>query len=744
MSLGGLEGLGLKGAKLAGAAAERTLMSRPMTWAMENLVPEGVGAFGGRLRPPRGPRWPIEPPAVVPETEADIARRSVGGNMPPKEFEMSPWEEQVTPAQNARAERMLYPRQGDITNMVDVPSLRGMPIGEALKTAVNNPHLIEGGAGQRGAFVGGPPAVQSMADLQALRDRYDQGVGAGERGARWYDEYRDAIARVTGNNPLQNLWMARLQAQYSPSAQPETELGFALGESNAAVMGDRRKTGRVANFNAFTNALQQNDPYQLARGQKTGEYGTKINPDLLVPSATGVNDFRQGQQLGFKKGTALGPTQHTFMDYETAQAVNRANAEKLGGRDDWTGEQIQAAGWVHDKAQALMRASPNLSYEDAFARAKTTIGDWFDKHTAYMTHEVIPGSETQHLPRLQTATQAEKDAYSLDPRASWAIAPGNRDAIYSSFVRPDRPGVAARVDTTVPYQGVYQPPKQYPDTPQTGPLRAWGEPLPVTPPLELNKGMVARPLISFQKTPQGSVIADADKRMLDLAETLRGSIDVQNAEAGHASTIAAPGKSLGSLLIENPHGPLTRDQAAGIRDVGVRYGYPDLVDRGNAVALTNFGGAQSGAAVGQQLRQGDILHELGQHGLYMMPRRVAIGEGNSVYRDLVPLWRQGEGSGAVTRNLLAELEKEPFAAKQLDVSQLIPQVARNKMALDAERAGSDYVRQDVQNLRDIVGQGPGWQDRLRDALKSGKVSLPSLLLPGISLPYLASRGEDRT
>ena len=116
---------------------------------------------------------------------------------------------------------------------------------------------------------------------------------------------------------------------------------------------------------------------------------------------------------------------------------------------------------------------------------------------------------------------------------------------------------------------------------------------------------------------------------------------------------------------------------------------------------------------------------------------------DSVYVPLTDLWKQAEGSGAVTGNLLASLEREPALARHLDASEWIPQVARNKRALDAEGAGSDTIRQDLQNLRAIVGDGPGWQQRLTAALASGRVSLPSLALPGIGIPYLASRDDGR-
>ena len=54
-----------------------------------------------------------------------------------------------------------------------------------------------------------------------------------------------------------------------------------------------------------------------------------------------------------------------------------------------------------------------------------------EPHVAYATHEFVPGDATGHLPGLQAASDTEKAAYSRDPRASWAIAPGNRDPFTS-------------------------------------------------------------------------------------------------------------------------------------------------------------------------------------------------------------------------------------------------------------------------------------------------------------------------
>ena len=37
------------------------------------------------------------------------------------------------------------------------------------------------------------------------------------------------------------------------------------------------------------------------------------------------------------------------------------------------------------------------------------------------------------------------------------------------------------------------------------------------------------------------------------------------------------------------------------------------------------------------------------------------------------------------------------------------------------------VRSDIQNARRLIGEGPGWIDRLREALKAGTIPLPIAL-----------------
>ena len=191
--------------------------------------------------------------------------------------------------------------------------------------------------------------------------------------------------------------------------------------------------------------------------------------------------------------------------------------------------------------------------------------------------------------------------------------------------------------------------------------------------LELNQGYAARPIVSLESAPGGGRhIAAYDRNALTLGETVRGTLDVQRGVGGHA---AIPGEG-GSVVV--PHkGPLTRPEVMQVVRIGQQHGLSNVVDRGNGVIMTNFQTAPNAVATAQALRQPGGLATQIATTLPGRPMRAAV---DSVYVPLGDLWRQGEGSAAVTDHLLAMMARYPEHAAQLDASELIPQVARNKYA----------------------------------------------------------------
>jgi hypothetical protein len=604
-------------------------------------------------------------------------------------------------------------------NLTQVPSLRGLPVDEATKIAAKEPHLIPSGDRSEGYYLGGPREIGGKRGLTNQRQAFDAYVAADPRGADWYDRYRAGVNQVTGGNTTDNLWMSNMEGQWSAGVGPDSELQFALRENNASLMGMPTKSARPAQHQAHLRAIGANDPSLYQLGDKTGEYAGLINPDRPGPAgATGVNDFRHARNWRFTEPdgspqkNGLTEANHVFLDYETALAVKRANETGLGGRTDWTGEKLQAAPWVRQKALDILDQRPNMveayrargmspeeafshAYEDAFKIANKSITEHFPKHAANATYEAQPGPSTGHLPGSVGAPQDVRNAFALDPRSSWALAPGGRDAIYGGLRLGDT-GVAARVQPSRPMQGYY-----------TG---ANG--------LEQNPGEVARPLVSFSNTDAGKVIGPADRSMLEAGETLRAAVDAQDAGAAHIAYLGqAPGQS-NSFSIPNA-GPAGADRMRTLAEIGQKYGLPDVSDTGGGVTLTRFY-PQPDKMDAKQVR--NVLNEMNAAG-FSGPTRSRV---DSVYADLKDAWKQGEGSGAVTREVLSKINVTPEARAAFDNNPYIAEKAVGNILRDkAMEAKWGVSRADLTNFRKIIGGGPGWVGRLEEGLKNGAL-LPAV------------------
>lgn len=627
----------------------------------------------------------------------------------------------------------------------ELPAIREMPLTEAITTARKEPHLIKSGDQSEGVYVGSPRDIQSKRGLTNQRKAFDEYVAADPRGGDWYDRYREAMNTSTGGDPNKNLWASNAHGQFSAGVDPGSELQFVLKENNATLMGQPIKAARPAQHEAGLLAAATNDPSKYQLGDKTGEYARLVNPNQSQPpGATGVNDFRHARNWGYTEAGggdqrgALTDAQHRFLDYETALSVDRANKANLDGRSTWTGEQLQAAPWVRQKAFAMLDQRPaltqkrmaeaqrmvdagvgsnsgktveqiarDLAYEDAFVLANKTIGDFYPKHTAHATHEAMIGPNTGHLPGSVNATEAERLAFSRDPASTWATAPMGRDAIYAGLQHGDT-GISGRVMPTRPTQGIYQPP---------GGL------------LETNPGEVAQPLVAFTpgrgavgpvgpQIPRPKTIADADRQMLQSGETLRAYVDAQDAGAAHKTFAGKPGESNSVLLPLNR--PATKAELLAARDEAAKHGLNDVVDNGSGILATDFGGAPKMDTKGRRAAQEGLLGAVPG-----APSAQGVSV-DSVYAPLVDEWKQGVGSGAATRTLLKEMNVTPEARAAFDQNPYLAERALAKVARDdAQVAKWGATREDIQNARKIIGDGPGWIGRLEEGLKNGTL-LPAL------------------
>jgi hypothetical protein len=607
-------------------------------------------------------------------------------------------------------------------NSVNVPSLRGLPVDQAIETARTEPHLIPAGQGSRSGFIGGPPDVQDAADLIQRRSEFDKYVGADPRGWDWYDRYRAGMNRATGGDPEMNAWMSPMQGSWSQGVNPSSELGYVLKEANSAIAGDPMRANYQTQHDAFQRAIESGDPWQMQLGDKTDQYAQLVNPDQPPNAgAIGVNDFRYANQWGYRPEdletrsgkVSLTQPQHQFLDYETALAVDRANQLGLGGKTDWTGEQVQAAPWVRQKALALSdptdpktRLDLRGNYDAAFQEANKTAPDFYDKHAANATWEAQPGVSTGHLPGSADATPEERAAYMAAP-GSWAVAPSMglegaeqpRDAIYGGL----RLG-----DTGV---GMYT----LPSRPMTGVFEG-----------QNNPGMVARPLVAFDSTSAGRTVPAADQSILNAGETLRAGVSGQDAGAWNKSWKAdAIGKANSYLMPLDR--PATVDELTAAQSAGAGYGMPMSTDTGGGILSANFEDLSPQGWKPGQRKEAVAAMQTATPTDASAPG--SLVKTDSGYIPLQSEWRQGVGSGAVTQKILDAVGTTPELQAAFDQNKYIPGVAQAQADRDAA-TGLDWgdPRPDLQNLRLTMAQGPGWVDQLKSGLAQFKAtgSLPPL------------------
>ena len=608
--------------------------------------------------------------------------------------------------------------------MTQLPDLRTLPVDEAVRIARREPHLMPSPDRTEGAYIGGPRTIKDRKDLLKMRRELDKTVEAEPRGGDWYDRYRAGVSEVTGGDPRDNLWFANTEGQYSAGVSPQSELAFSLKDTLSSIAyGEPVKAARPAQKQATMRAIAANDPTKMQLGMKTGEYARRVNPDQPGPAtATGVNDFRHARNLGYTEPdgspqkNALGGAAHTFSDYETALAVGRANKKALAGRTNWTGEQLQAAPWVSQKADDLWsreskkfiaqakKANPKGSMQEitafarelAFQEANKTITEHFPKHTAFATYEAQPGAMTGHLPGSVGSPDWEREFYARDTRSAWDTAPGGRDALYAGM-RLDDTGKVWPVRPTQEMQGMY--------TPNGGPT-------------EFNPGFVARPLVDFQ-TGDVKSVTPWTSSMMDGIEATRAIIDAQGAGAWHKPWVGgSPGLSNSVVIDKKVPGILDPAEMVRLKNVGESFGMPDIVDTNEGVTMTRFypGPPEKRGIKGQK----DLEKAIG--GASTNAKGVSRAKVDSGYVGYEEAWKQ-PGKGGATRKLLRKIDDMPRAAQDaLDKNPAVPQAALARLERDeawSKKWGA--TRQDIQNLRRIVGEGPGWVKRLRLAVRNGAV-----------------------
>jgi hypothetical protein len=317
---------------------------------------------------------------------------------------------------------------------------------------------------------------------------------------------------------------------------------------------------------------------------------------------------------------------------------------------------------------------------------------------AFATHEAVPGAGTGHLPGFVGAPDEVRVAYSADPRSTWATAPGGRDAIYAGM-RSAETGRPLGVLPTLEMQGVYTAP---------GGL------------LELNPGWTGRPQLSAQSV-RAQRLTDADRKMLDGGEAVRALTDGQQAGGYHVPWFYGPPGGAHSVHL-GLHRKATPDELLSIEAAAQKVGLPNASDTGRGVTVTRYSPPPENLT--PEMLNGQLIPEIRAAVPEVGAIRRTRVEGNSI--DYSKEYTQPIGSGAATRKMLGYVNASPEIRAALNSNEYIPRKALGNLERDAEwatRLGA--TREDIQNLRRIIGHGPGWVDRLEEGLKKGAV-LPAL------------------
>jgi hypothetical protein len=308
-----------------------------------------------------------------------------------------------------------------------IGSLREMEYSDAVEFAKGGGHLRQG---QGGRLVGAPAHIRAS-NINEMRDELDFHAAQGFMGHEWYARARAGGAEIAGATARQREIFGANIGIHSAQARPRENLRRALlSQSGVAATGEAPQVVTRVQQRQMQRVLEGEDVGEVL-GPKTAPFARNVTPGTGDVQPFAVNDIWHARAFGYETqgkefARGLGEAQHRFIDAETLLAAERANAVRLGGRTNWTPEEVQASIWVSKKGEGNASAftakrmgikrsdvTPDMvSPEDLQASirdASAEFSESFPEFTTYAVNEAVPGGATGHLPRLQRAGRFDFD-----------------------------------------------------------------------------------------------------------------------------------------------------------------------------------------------------------------------------------------------------------------------------------------------------------------------------------------------
>lgn len=435
--------------------------------------------------------------------------------------------------------------------------------------------------------------------------------------------------------------------------------------------------------------------------------------------------------------------QHKWLDYENARLVDWANQKEIAGKNDWTGEQVQAAMWVRQKAEdlafrgtdktpplmermraqnmaqretAIARNQPppalmtdqqlhDAAYAEGFNRANTTGEQGVPRNVAYATREMQPGIPG-HLPGAAAAPQSEREEFFRG--ASWLDPTTGHDIIYGGARSPSGAGLFTLPGKRM--QGIWRPD-------------------PSVPP-EYNPG-VAIPFFPGTKTGAAGRFSDAGR---DLAQQAEGLSAFLGAQAAGGATRFLPG---GAVNAATGYGfalprALTEKEMETLQAVGAAHGFPHVVDTGgDGVMFANYDGPEPQTPQKAKTFKNALNQVRPQES---GPATHGLLEGVSTSTEY-----GRPGSGDATRKLTQLLGKNWTSWNMWNNHPTLYRIAQP--LLDNARKFAEQwgePREDWRNVVKVAGSGPGWLERLDNGRRYGLPDyVPKYMGPGVAAGVVA-------